>query len=1221
MSAINSAGTGPASNVATATTDRPAGVPDAPTSLSATASGQNRINLSWTVPGSAGNSAITGYRIEVSTNEGTTWSDLVANTGSTATTYSHTGLSAGDTRHYRVSAINSAGAGLPSNIANATTVAGAPDAPASLRASALGKDIELTWEVPEHDGGSRILGYRLEVSVDNRSWRLLANTIETTYTHSGLAPGSTRHYRVRARNALGESAYSRVAKATTVDRPSAPRDLLAEVAGSKVTLRWREPEDDGGGEISRYRVEISSDGRRWSLVTADATGLEWMVDVGGAGLTRYFRVAAINEAGVGDWSDTVSVKTDLSVPGPPPAVIATHVSSTSIRLAWSPPRFTGGPDTELLGYQIERHGGGDWIVIVRNTQSLSTSFVDRGLSPGTEYFYRISAINEVGVGRPSEAVSTRTKATIPDPPRGLTVTAAGTDRLRLDWDKPLYDGGGDVTGYKIEGRRDGAWAILQPNTRSTQTTYVHTGLGPAETWTYRVAAINEAGLGRVSETASGTTDPVAPDPPRSLKAEADGPDRINLSWIGPDYGGGSPVTGYLIESSQDQGVSWTVLARTQTTATTFAHTDLEPATTWHYRVSAINSVGRGDPSPVASATTEAVVPGKPEAVVAIARDHETVQLDWQEPRFTGGAEIIGYRVDVSENEGDSWETLTFNTGDNDARYVHDGLTPATVYTYRVHAINRIGMGPPSEPASVRTHARVPDPPTGLTAEAVAPDQIDIDWDAPEYDGGAPVTAYRVEFTTDGDDFTWEVLATTELTRYSHEEIVPGTTLYYRVSAVNEAGMSAPSEMASATTDDTADRIERLNKSILPRFAATVAAGITGAVADRMDAIANRQQADHASIGSLQSAATGELGALADGASAAQSFGSRISAWSSVDRTNMSKIKSDDNIHWEGVVTQFFTGSDIEVVNDLYFGLGASHAVGNYDATDFSWNYEVEGRYKASVTNFTPYVGWNPSSYVTVWASGSYGFGKISVEERAADIRATDAKTRTGSIGLISRLNGDALGAISLRAEGWASRMDVEETQDFRPMSLDLRRVRMTLHWTRVLRSSDSGHEFQMSLDGGLRHDFNGSAVNHSGFEFGSGVAYSSPSRQIRVSTTGRMLVTTDIGYDEWGIGGSIHLEPQPSGFSVVAEPSYGAYASGVDQLWNNGVESFAATDNEQVFVLPFSINYQVERVMPYFRFDGTRFSAGTAVLGRLSVEVPWHREGAGVAIKGNWQLR
>ena len=101
--------------------------PGAPEGLTAAGNGQTRIDLSWRAPASDGGAAITGYRIEVSEN-GSTWNDLVADTRNAATSYSHTGLTAGSTRHYRVSAINSAGTGPASNIATGTTATTAGDA-------------------------------------------------------------------------------------------------------------------------------------------------------------------------------------------------------------------------------------------------------------------------------------------------------------------------------------------------------------------------------------------------------------------------------------------------------------------------------------------------------------------------------------------------------------------------------------------------------------------------------------------------------------------------------------------------------------------------------------------------------------------------------------------------------------------------------------------------------------------------------------------------------------------------------------------------------------------------------------------------------------------------------------------------------------------------------------------------------------------------------------
>ena len=86
-----------------------AGAPGKPSTLTATAMGRHRIDLSWTAPLDGG-SEITGYRIESSSDGGTAWSDLVADTASTATSHSDTGLRPNTTRHYRVSAINALGA-------------------------------------------------------------------------------------------------------------------------------------------------------------------------------------------------------------------------------------------------------------------------------------------------------------------------------------------------------------------------------------------------------------------------------------------------------------------------------------------------------------------------------------------------------------------------------------------------------------------------------------------------------------------------------------------------------------------------------------------------------------------------------------------------------------------------------------------------------------------------------------------------------------------------------------------------------------------------------------------------------------------------------------------------------------------------------------------------------------------------------------------------------
>ena len=125
--AVNSAGDGPWSTTRTGTPTAAANAPGAPRNLIATGNGPTRIDLSWSTPLNDGGAAVTGYRIEFSTDR-IAWSGLLSNSGSTISAYSHSGLTAGSTRYYRVSAMNSAGTGPPSNIAEANSEAAlAPD--------------------------------------------------------------------------------------------------------------------------------------------------------------------------------------------------------------------------------------------------------------------------------------------------------------------------------------------------------------------------------------------------------------------------------------------------------------------------------------------------------------------------------------------------------------------------------------------------------------------------------------------------------------------------------------------------------------------------------------------------------------------------------------------------------------------------------------------------------------------------------------------------------------------------------------------------------------------------------------------------------------------------------------------------------------------------------------------------------------------------------------
>ena len=518
VSAINTNGSGTASNVDSATTGTT--VPGAPTGLTATASGSTRIDLSWTAPAITGGSAITGYKIESSSDGGSSWTDQVANTSSTATTYAHTGLASGDTRHYRVSAINANGAGTASNVDSATTGTTVPGAPTGLTATASGTtQINLSWSAPASDGGSAITGYKIESSSDGgSSWSdLVADTgnANTTYAHTGLTASSTRHYRVSAINTNGAAPPptstapppAPPAPPCPVPRPAFPPPPAARTRstspGAPPPAAAAPPSPATG---SRSPPMAAPAGPTSSPTPATPTRPTRTPGLA-AGDTRHYRVSAINANGAGTASNVDSATTGTTVPGAPTGLTATASGTTQIDLSWTAPGSTGG--SAITGYKIEvsSNGGSSWTNLVANTGNANTTYAHTGLGAGDTRHYRVSAINANGSGTASNVDSATTGTTAPGAPTGLSATASGSNRINLSWTAPAITGGSAITGYKIEVSSNGgsSWTDQVANTSSTTTTYAHTGLTAGTTRHYRVSAINTNGAGTASNTDSATT--------------------------------------------------------------------------------------------------------------------------------------------------------------------------------------------------------------------------------------------------------------------------------------------------------------------------------------------------------------------------------------------------------------------------------------------------------------------------------------------------------------------------------------------------------------------------------------------------------------------------------------------------------------------------------------------------------------------------------------------
>ncbi len=796
--------------------------PAAPTELTATASGSTQIDLSWSAPSDNGGSAITGYRVEVSTNAGSTWSDLVTNTGKASTTYEHTGLTLGTTRHYRVSAINDTGTGDPSNVSNTTTrILSAPPAPTGLDAQVQGRtQINLSWTAPSDNGGAVITGYRIETSTNaGTTWSEQEDDTESTataYEHTGLTPGTTYHYRVSAINSLGTGTPSTVDHATTeaISIPQAPTGLDAQVQGrTQINLSWTAPSDNGGAAITGYRIETSTNaGTTWSEQEDDTETTATAYEHTGLtpGTTYHYRVSAINSAGTGTPSTVDHATTEaISAPQAPTGLDAQVQGRNQINLSWAAPSNNGG--AAITGYRIETstNAGTTWSEQEGNTGSTATAYEHTGLMPGTTYHYRVSAINSAGTGTSSTVDHATTEAiSAPQAPTDLDAQVQGRTQINLSWTAPSNNGGAPITGYRIEISTNAGttWSEQEGSTGSTATAYEHTGLTPGTTYHYRVSAINSAGTGNPSNIDHATTAVTVtqPDAPTGLSATASGRTAINLSWTAPSNDGGAAITGYQIELSTDAGSNWSDLeANTGTTSTTYTHTGLLPATTYHYRISAINSVGTGNPSNIDHATTDAAsAPDAPTGLTATASGRTAINLSWTAPSDDGGGAITGYQIELSTDAGTNWSDLVANTGTTSTTYTHTGLLPGTTYHYRISAINSAGTGNPSNIDNATTDAAsVPDAPTGLAATASGQTSIVLSWAVPSNDGGATVTGYQIEMSTDAGANWSDLVANTEssATTYTHTGIPEGATRHYRVYAINSIGASDPSNVANATT--------------------------------------------------------------------------------------------------------------------------------------------------------------------------------------------------------------------------------------------------------------------------------------------------------------------------------------------------------------------------------------------------------------------------------------
>ena len=774
--AINNLGT---SNISNTPNALAGDIPGVPTNLTVTPIVPSRLDVSWGA--STPNAYTPTYTLAFSTNSGSTWNETTY-TNLSALIQSHTNLVNGQTYQYKVSATNTLGTSAYTAVVSGKA-GDVPSTPTNIQITTVSTtQLTFAWGVP-NDNGYTLTGYLVEQSTDNQQWTILnSNYQSNVYYDSGLTQNTQYYYRVSAINALGTSAPSTPASGQTFGIPNVINNLTTTtISTSQIDLAWSHPALNGYALVG-YTVQRSLDTTTWVTQTVTSNNSYQDSQNTSVNTKYYYRVITANTFGS---SAPSNVAIGYTLPTATAAVTTTVQSDTQIDLVWNNPSGTAH-----TGFFIEQsvNAGNTWTTLTTTTnQNLSYNVV--GLTPLTDYQFRVSTVNPAGTSGPSPVATAKTFGS-PEVPTGTTATPLIGSQIRLDWVGPSNTNGSPVTGYKIERSTNNGltWGTLVANTNSVAVTYTDTGLTTTQQYNYRISAINIYGTGQPGAQAFATASDV-PSQVTGLTATPSINYTIDLSWTTPN-GNGYPVNGYKIERNI-ANAGWVILvANTASTITNYDDINLTENISYQYRVSAINFVGTGIPSAIATSNA-GDVPNAP-VLTLTALPNSIIKLDWTIPSSNGFA-ITTYQVEKSINGGSSWTSLT---SVNANTFQDNNLINGNTYQYRISATNQIGSSVFSSGVSIIA-GDTPGSVNPLTTTTLSNTSIQLNWVSPNANGYT-VTGYKIERSTDTGLTWYTVTANTQsvATVFTDTGLTTGTYYTYKVSGINALGIGVASSIST-----------------------------------------------------------------------------------------------------------------------------------------------------------------------------------------------------------------------------------------------------------------------------------------------------------------------------------------------------------------------------------------------------------------------------------------
>ncbi|XP_072918911.1 receptor-type tyrosine-protein phosphatase F-like isoform X6 [Hemitrygon akajei] len=436
-----------------------------------------------------------------------------------------------------------------------------------------------------------------------------------------------------------------------------------------------------------------------------------------------YTCVAMSSLGVIEATAQITVK---ALPKPPTMASVTETTATSVTLTWESgnmemipfyviqykPKSSAGPFQEVDGVATTRYSIG-------------------GLSPYSEYEFRIIAVNNIGRGPPSEIVETRTGEQAPSsPPLKVQARMLSASTMLIQWKEP-EEPNGQIRGYRVYYTTEPKLSLNMWNKHNLDDSHLTTisGLTTGTTYSIQVLAFTSMGNGPLSDIIQVKTQQGVPAQPAEFQAEAESDTSIVLSWVLRQQ---EKILKYeLMYSEEIDGKEEHVIFDPKSSYTVEG---LKPDKTYYFRLAARSEHGLGAFTQIIPAKTMQSTPSAPpQDVHGVAISSSSIRVSWRPPpaNSRNGVitkySIIYQAVDSEDNKKHVLDNIEADATSS----LVESLEKWTEYQVWVMAHTNVGPGPKSTPVIIRTEEDVPSaPPRKVEAECVNSTAIKVTWKPP-----------------------------------------------------------------------------------------------------------------------------------------------------------------------------------------------------------------------------------------------------------------------------------------------------------------------------------------------------------------------------------------------------------------------------------------------------------------------------------------------------------